>query len=155
MTTAPASVDPRVLAARLGAVVELLAIQLVKLTAERFDGDFEPAFVTNLTVQLSAIREPAEQITFQAIVGVEVVDGGQLPVTTLSCSYVVAYQVPADFEIHEEMIRAFGEVTVTFMLYPYLRELVNNITSRMGLPAFTLGALKRPLTLHEETPRTD
>lgn len=52
----------------------------------------------------------------------------------------------------DDELRCFAESSGIFALYPYLREAVATMTTRLGLPALTIPLLKAPLI--EETPTT-
>jgi preprotein translocase subunit SecB len=49
---------------------------------------------------------------------------------------------PADEPFSESELSAFGETTGRFALYPYARELIADVTGRMGLPPLHLGVMK-------------
>lgn len=51
-------------------------------------------------------------------------------------------RTPDDDNFTESELTAFGETTGQFALYPYARELVANITGRMGLPALHMGVMR-------------
>lgn len=44
----------------------------------------------------------------------------------------------------EEEVEAYCATTGTFALYPYAREYLQSVTTRMGLPALTLSVLRLP-----------
>jgi hypothetical protein len=43
-----------------------------------------------------------------------------------------------------EELNAYAVTTGQFALYPYVREYISNITTRLGLPTLTVGVLKLP-----------
>jgi hypothetical protein len=44
-----------------------------------------------------------------------------------------------------EELNAYAVSTGQFALYPYVREYISNLTTRLGLPPLTVGALKLPV----------
>lgn len=62
----------------------------------------------------------------------------------------IAFNLNALFEVEvepdepftESELSAFGQTTGQFALYPYARELVANLTGRMGLPALHMGVMR-------------
>lgn len=59
-------------------------------------------------------------------------------------------RVPEDQPFSDPELTAFGETTGQFALYPYAREFVASLTSRMGLPPLHMSVMR----LHLES-RTD
>ena len=57
-------------------------------------------------------------------------------------------QAPDDPFDDEELV-AFGETTGQFALYPYARELIANLTGRMGLPPLHVGVMRLNLESRE------
>lgn len=57
----------------------------------------------------------------------------------------VLYQLPGDRELNDDYLTAFGEISVLFTAYPYLREILHSLTGRMGLPPLILDVMRSPL----------
>jgi len=57
-------------------------------------------------------------------------------------SLLVKYDLPSDADFAPQYLEFFAENNVPANVWPYARELVSSMTSRMGLPPFTLPILK-------------
>lgn len=53
--------------------------------------------------------------------------------------------MPSGLIVEDQEAEAFGAVTVAATIYPYLRELMDTLTFRMGLPPLVLDVLRIPL----------
>jgi hypothetical protein len=60
---------------------------------------------------------------------------------TIKCEYILEYE--AAKEITNEFFDIFKRTSLPLNSWPFFREFVNNITSRMYIPPFTLPLLKR------------
>ncbi len=68
------------------------------------------------------------------------------PVVQIGAVYVLGYAISEDSEFQQEQYDAFAEINGLFNLWPFWRELVHNLTMRMGLPPLTL-PVRRGVTL--------
>lgn len=50
-----------------------------------------------------------------------------------------------DTPLEEDELTAYGATTAKFLLYPFIREYIHDITGRLGLPPLTIGVLSRPM----------
>lgn len=66
-------------------------------------------------------------------------------VLNASVTLRASYRLNNHLEVTDDDIEAFAKVSVTFSLHPYIRETLQNLTVRAGLPPFTLSSLKSPL----------
>jgi preprotein translocase subunit SecB len=57
---------------------------------------------------------------------------------SLDAVFEVLYRIPADLEYTEEEMKDFVELNAVFNAWPYFREIVQSILSRMNLPTITL-----------------
>jgi len=56
----------------------------------------------------------------------------------IEAAFRLAYGLPADAEYPADAIRHFAEVNGVFNVWPYWRELVQSLSTRVGLPAIVL-----------------
>ncbi len=60
------------------------------------------------------------------------------PAIEIKATYLVTYKVAEGIKVTKEFMKIFSELTIGFLLWPYFRELTNNITYRMGIPPVVL-----------------
>lgn len=80
-------------------------------------------------------------------------DPGKDPFTTISFVLLGIFDMPAEQPEAEpyspEEWEAFTQTTAAFALYPYARETVSMLTTRLGLPPLTLGMMRFALDKRE------
>lgn len=65
------------------------------------------------------------------------------PAIVISTKYTVRYNLTKDVSISKDFMSVFSELTLGMLLWPYFREMVSNVISRMGLPPLVLPLKKR------------
>lgn len=146
-------------AARVAACVDLRDIRVFGLDANLAavpDQDLSKmsyTFSSELSVQFD--QEQASLIVFGAYVldvtanaaGADGDSEDEDPVEVASVRFQLnalfeVERVPEGEEFTESELEAFGETTGQFALYPYARELVSDMTGRMGLPSLHMGVMR-------------
>ncbi len=61
----------------------------------------------------------------------------------LQARYIVRYQITREVQVTKAFMKVFSDLTVGMLLWPYFRELVNNMVYRMGMPPLVLPMKKR------------
>ena len=56
----------------------------------------------------------------------------------IQAKYVVKYNITKDVIISKEFMNVFSDLTIGMLLWPYFRELINNLGYRMGIPPLVL-----------------
>lgn len=76
---------------------------------------------------------------------------GRDTVATFNLQIAALYELPVDEarEYTEEEVQAFADTTGQFALYPFVRQHINDLTSRLSLPPLTLGILRFELDADE------
>lgn len=95
--------------------------------------------------------------------GADVEDNGGEPDRTPIASAAFTYRALFELLMREEdeppssaELKAYALTTGSFAVYPYAREYVRDVITRMGLPTLTLGVLRQPLFMEDaEQPATD
>jgi len=103
------------------------------------------------TYTLNVEAVPPHEETAGAI---EASDAENTPVASVNFRLNALFEVerePKDEPFSEAELSAFGETTGQFALYPYARELVADMTGRMGLPPLHLGVMR----LHLDSRNSD
>jgi hypothetical protein len=142
------------LAGRLAALVTLLDVRTLMLHAELLDPASTGPFVVALNITPSVAQE-GDLLLYEFGYEVAVRAGASNAadqdesglVATISTRHLVVYKLPSSENIPDEQLHAFGSVSALLTAHPYVREAVQSITVRMGLPAITLDVLKVPWAL--------
>ena len=146
------------LAARLAAITDIHDVRLMKTSAEIINlpvkcpylsydlnsdaaVEYEPggeSFVVRGTYRLfirsSSTMEPNES------------DKPEADVARIEFEHAALFIINMDDQEPPapEELNAYAVTTGQFALYPYVREYISNITTRLGLPPLTVGVLKFP-----------
>lgn len=63
--------------------------------------------------------------------------------TEITVAHVISFDLVDDLEARPVALAAWVESNVYFLAYPYVRETLTSLTSRMGIPPLTLDYLSR------------
>lgn len=134
--------DLRILSMRVGARIELIDIELRSLAAELVVRDFEQPLEIGVSWDV-AWEWPSDGRLEYLVTYSVAEEQGRNP--TIKTTFAATYEVrdAEDFQLDE--FDAFGQVSVIFSTFPYLRELVQSLTVRAGLPPLTLHTLHSPM----------
>ena len=143
-------------AARVGAVATIADVRQIA-TSARLHRIVEAPFDVDL--ELSYEWEPYEhalvcEVSCAVVVREEAAleDG---PAFTAEVTVGGTFLLPADAIFTTEQFEAFAQINGTFSLYPYLREAVQMLTTRAGMPPLVLAPLRMPLMqTGSDAPRT-
>lgn len=146
----------RHLAARIGGQAQLLDIRTRSLNAT-LDAPPEPGYELGyeLETDLEHVRVD-DRLLVEATYSLEAVqrppgeakDQVGDPFAVLGFSLLAIYDLPTPKgggDYSDDEFHAFAQTTVQFALYPYVRELVQSLTSRLAIPPLTLGTMRLPL----------
>lgn len=67
---------------------------------------------------------------------------GESQVAELEFHYAALFSHDSSESFSDSALEAFAKTTGSFAIYPYAREYVQDVTSRLGLPPLTLGLFK-------------
>jgi len=152
--------DKRAAAARLAGAAELRDIQVFRIAAELTK---QPDSGLRLGYDLST-ELAATQIDDQMVLAVEAtttLDMWQVPaegeghaaggaddnereeVASITLVMGTLYSVAGEsFDFSDDETQAFAETTAHFAMFPFIRQQVHDLTSRLGLPPLVLPMLK-------------
>lgn len=169
----PVIEDKRALAARIAGATELRDIQIFRISAEllkqpehgqslRYEIstdlaatriDDEMVLAVEETTNLAMWQAPESSDGAGADSGEdESTTGGRTEIASIAVVMGTLYSVAGDdFDYGEDELQAFAETTAQFAMYPFLRQQVHDLTSRLGLPALVLPMLKISLEPEEVT----
>lgn len=71
------------------------------------------------------------------------VDGNGEQAAQVELAHVARFSSDVDLELNDDAVGGWVFGNVYFMIYPYVRESLQNVCLRVGLPAVVLGYLKR------------
>ena len=161
MTTPADSDQARALAARIAGCAEIADVRLLKSSFDltRFP-DGEHRLSWSLEVQPKTDFELGDEhfvVQCDYTLAVEEAPNGDDEtnelVTEISFQFAALYVLDmadgAEPPSADE-VTAFGQSTGAFAIYPYARAYAQDVTSRLGLPALTLGVYRVPIGSPEE-----
>lgn len=139
--------DDRHIAARLAAKSDLMDIRMVKSSFEHrgFPQNGSPiSYHLNINPD-AKMAETSDKFVMSAEFTIEIsqdIEDETNDIARIEFVLVGMYNIEEELEFTEEEVDAFSKSTGIFALYPYAREYVQSVTSRLGLPALTLGLHK-------------
>jgi len=77
-------------------------------------------------------------ITTYKLDGVKRSEGTEEKVFTITASFQLSYMKTKEVEITKEFVNVFKDNSIELVSWPYFREFVQNMISRMGFPPLTL-----------------
>lgn len=134
----------RVLAARVSAGVDLLDLRIRRIEAELHSAAAEGPFSFKLDVT-PAVSRADKLAVYSLEYQFSSKDSDDQLVLDGTVELSVLYQLPGDRELNDDDLTAFGEISVLFTAYPYLREILHSLTGRMGLPPLILDVMRSPV----------
>lgn len=63
----------------------------------------------------------------------------------LRLAHVAQFDIQGDEPVRDDVVSAWIDTNVYFMVYPYVREAIHSLTRLLGLPPLVLGYLKRQI----------
>lgn len=137
--------EQRRLAARVGGSADLLDLRIRRINAELHRPTAEGPFSFNLTVSPSVSRADDKLAVYSLAYEFSSKDSHEQLVLDGAVELSVLYQLAPDSDVSDQELAAFGQVSVLFTAYPYLREILHSLTGRMGLPPLILDVMRSPL----------
>lgn len=135
-----------ILANRVAQGVELLDIQLIDISArlQPFD-DWMPGDIKLGIDTKTRVRDDKSGILVLVTVDLQSNDTDGTAALHIQATFKVLYKCEPTADLTEAHFNAFGELNGLVNAWPFLRELIQSITSRMGLPPLTLPVRKPAL----------
>lgn len=132
--------DPTLLSAAVGANAQLLDLRLRHAAFElHLDELSEEPLVLTSSIDVRWSRAEADDGTVAQFLVAFTVLAGRVDGPTefeATVEHALAYQVAPGHS--DEELEAFGQTTAVFASYPYLREMVQSLTGKAGLPPLVL-----------------
>lgn len=157
-----AAAEQRLAAARLGSKVELRSIRLTRLDYESPLAVIEADTEVSVSIEVSeTLRDPdgeqhalnSEEPTFLTyrLQAELACSGASGDVIRAEICFEMTYELLSGNFPTQDEIDAFGAVSAAFSGFPYVRELIQNLTVRSELPPLTLGVMRSPLDRDADT----
>lgn len=129
---------------------ELKDVVLLDCSASIADSDEEEARELRLGMRLEPARLQAAPGKARFAVRIKVFGDwketdsreNQKHLLEVGCRYALGYALKEGYAPSEEELEAFKEGNAVFHCWPYFRELVHNLTMRMGIPLAPLPLLR-------------
>ncbi len=118
--------------------IELSSIYLIETKSKLEEGNHSKQL--DLNVKEKFKFEVIDR-KLQVIYGYQLVAKGEdkeKPFIDITVSYKILYAILDDVEITKDFMDVFSELSLSFIVWPYFRELVQGLISRMNLPPLTL-----------------
>lgn len=136
--------EKRLQAGRVGAQASLEDIRLRRIEAELCEPAAEGPYEVSLSVD-PAFDEADNHVLYGVSYRLEATGAGGVVVLTADIEFSLLYELPESHGFEEADLAAFAEVSVLFSVHPYVREVVQSLTARCGLPPLVLDVLRSPL----------
>ncbi len=139
------------LAGRLGASLELSEVRLGHLRFEMLASENISEAKPDLDLDITSAKTDdgyGYGVTLSVVALADPQEWG----FTAEVVYFALYEGSKDVEYSEGEVNAFGRVTVLATVLPYLRELIQGLTQKAGLPPYMLPLFRVPLPLAEPSP---
>jgi preprotein translocase subunit SecB len=133
-------------AARIGARADLADVRIRRIDAELFAPSPSPPFTVDVRVAPAASIVDSK-LVYEVCYEVSSMDSKKRPVFAATIALNLLFELQEDVALAEADLSAFGEVTVLLMAHPYVREILQSISSRMGLPPLVLEVMRFPMDL--------
>ncbi|HEY9557463.1 MAG TPA: hypothetical protein VIR58_12055 [Acidimicrobiales bacterium] len=133
--------DSRRLAAEVGAKADLLDVALRSVNAELAlpagveQVEMDVSWETSFERRANSLVEYRHRVAVRDATGTFFIRG----------ELALIYALSATSDFSDDQLHGFGEVSVAFSAFPYVRELVHTLTTRASLPPLILGTLRSPL----------
>jgi len=96
----------------------------------------------NLSPNFTLTERTEDQLTATAEFNLDVKDGNDIEVFTINAKFTLKYTFSKDVEINKEVEERFLKSNVPLNSWPYGRELISSLTTRMGYPSLVIGTFK-------------
>ena len=132
---------------RLIAEVEIEGVRLVEATAETKVRSPEDTGAVDLLVNRTAgISEHQDNGTFFVVakIGTQLVPehAKEEPLVSVETSFELRYRLPEGLRVGPDTLTTFAETNGVYNAWPYWREFVQSMFTRMGLPPVVLPVLR-------------
>lgn len=125
--------------------MQLKAVDLVKLNVEKYNSFPEGSEVSvEMNFSVEGYEKTVDELHIIPKLKVTMVNEQEkVPVAEIQCSYFVVYTSDKLGSVEEVYLEMFIGKTIQHAVWPYLRELVASLTSRMGYSAFVMPVFVR------------
>jgi preprotein translocase subunit SecB len=118
--------------------LNLTKIYYTEIHASCEDKELDPHLNLSITEKSSFIQKDKtlEIIYSHNLLGTS--KNNEKPSITIKAKYKIVYSINSDAQITKDFMDVFSNLTLGMTVWPYFRELVSSMLSRMNLPPLTL-----------------
>jgi hypothetical protein len=125
--------------AKVAERVELLLVWLVESTVKRTPGPTEGLdYTTNTEAKVEMSRKPDRLFLLEKFILKALPRKKKEATVSIEATFLLTYQVEGSDPLDPAHAEAFARVNGIYNAWPYWREYVQSVTSRMGFPGLTL-----------------
>lgn len=123
--------------------LELEEIVLSELDSKRISEPEKGHWVFDVKHDFSLILKSEEKLKAKAqfIVSTQNKDSGQ-ELFSIKAVFLINYKNSSKIELTEEMEKRFINTNIPLNIWPYAREIVSSLSTRMGYPPLIIGTFK-------------
>ncbi|WP_112681404.1 protein-export chaperone SecB [Micromonospora saelicesensis] len=136
MTLDPAP-DKRGLSDRVAQLASLVDLRMRDIRAELVNFAGDPPFIPSVSIEPNVGRVNKYAV-YDFRYSLSATDAGDETVFRARLVMNLVFALSDPDAISKEALEAFGAIGVVEIAHPYMREIVHNLTLRMGLPPFVL-----------------
>jgi|SRR5665648_48136 len=122
--------------------LELVDIVLGDLVIKKKTEPLGGSFSFNLSPNFTLTERTEDKLTATAEFNLEVEDGNNIEVFSINAKFTLRYTFSKEVELNEEIEERFLKSNVPLNSWPYGRELISSLTTRMGYPSLVIGTFK-------------
>jgi preprotein translocase subunit SecB len=133
------------LAGHIGASVQLQAIVLRELNWTLPELNVPPGLAIDLRPEFEAqAAMTPELLVYKIQTDVSAVIPDEIEIFHFTATYQVVCSYPEGTEFSRDEVEAFGSTSVMLMVFPYVRETLQNTAAKAGVPGILLQPLRLP-----------
>jgi hypothetical protein len=129
--------DRRRLSDHLSKSSSLLDIRMREIEAKLLDPAHTGTLVPKISVKPDALRA-GDFAIYDFTYEFDAADSNGVPIFTARLVQNIIFKLHSPGDVTHDQLEAFGSVGVIEIAHPYIREVIHNLTFRMGLPPFVL-----------------
>jgi preprotein translocase subunit SecB len=141
----PSLTEARLLAARVGPVAQIEAIVLREIQWKAYELAFDPSVPVDVMPDYKLAHGRKDAIVRYKVNSKLTGRVAAGEVFRLESIHEAFFRIDESQILSDDEVEAFGAVSVFFMVFPYVRQLLHELTGNAGLPAILLKPFLLPI----------